>query len=314
VEVAAYTCRENLDHIQLFKGCGEKFLDYVSVLLGEVQFAPEEWIYRTGEVANEMYLVASGTVDELGEKDKRTGQEIVNRTIKSEHCFGELSFFFGMRHLVSAKAGKQSGAICFKLPRAQFLPLLKLFPEEEEILAEASLSSYDDSMSVSNHSKKSSSRHSVVSGRSGKSSRSSRSGRSKKSTAKSGRTAQSSVQISENTADTGVENDSTDSESDNDRFVGDEMDARIDQLKQRRSNDRTNMILSAAARGDLASLKLALKNANVNVCDTLKRTPLHIAASEGQLEVVNYMISCKADLNAEDQFKNTCLNDAIRHG
>jgi signal-transduction protein with cAMP-binding, CBS, and nucleotidyltransferase domain len=35
-----------------------------------LKFAPEEWIYRTGEVANEMYLVASGTVDELGEKDK----------------------------------------------------------------------------------------------------------------------------------------------------------------------------------------------------------------------------------------------------
>jgi len=73
-------------------------------------------------------------------------------------------------------------------------------------------------------------------------------------------------------------------------------------------------MLSAAARGDLASIKLALKNANVNVCDTLKRTPLHIAASEGQLEVVEYLISCKADLNTEDHFKNTCLNDAIRHG
>ena len=81
------------------------------------------------------------------------------------------------------------------------------------------------------------------------------------------------------------------------------------------------------------------QNANVNVCDTLKRIPLHIAASEGQvcrfycflrsqlsfwhfvnyfcslsLEVVEYLISCKADLNAEDQFKNTCLNDAVRHG
>jgi hypothetical protein len=48
-------------------------------------------------------------------------------------------------------------------------------------------------------------------------------------------------------------------ESDNDRPFEDEMHARIDQLKQRRNNDRTNMILSAAARGDLASMKLALK-------------------------------------------------------
>ena len=37
------------------------------------------------------------------------------------------------------------------------------------------------------------------------------------------------------------------------------MHQRIDQLKQRRSNDRINLILSAAARGDLPSMKLALK-------------------------------------------------------
>jgi hypothetical protein len=53
---------------------------------------------------------------------------------------------------VCAKSGKQSGATCFALPRAQFLPLLKLFPAEEEILVEAALNSYDDdSMSASNH-------------------------------------------------------------------------------------------------------------------------------------------------------------------
>jgi hypothetical protein len=34
------------------------------------QFAPEEWIYRAGEMAYEMYFVASGVVEELGERDK----------------------------------------------------------------------------------------------------------------------------------------------------------------------------------------------------------------------------------------------------
>jgi CRP-like cAMP-binding protein len=81
--------REYLDHVAFFNGCGEKFLDTVSVLLSEVQvdsrirlkslnidfshgfqFAPEEWIYRAGEMANEMYFVASGLVEELGERDK----------------------------------------------------------------------------------------------------------------------------------------------------------------------------------------------------------------------------------------------------
>ncbi len=34
------------------------------------QFAPEEWIYRAGEMANEMFFVASGAVEELSERDK----------------------------------------------------------------------------------------------------------------------------------------------------------------------------------------------------------------------------------------------------
>ena len=33
----------------------------------------------------------------------------------------------------------------------------------------------------------------------------------------------------------------------------------------------------------------------------------------GQLETVEFLISYSADLNAEDVFKNTCLNDAVRH-
>ncbi len=33
------------------------------------QFAPEEWIYRAGEMANDVFFVASGAVEELGERD-----------------------------------------------------------------------------------------------------------------------------------------------------------------------------------------------------------------------------------------------------
>jgi hypothetical protein len=32
-----------------------------------------------------------------------------------------------------------------------------------------------------------------------------------------------------------------------------------------------------------------------------------------QLAVVQYLVGCNADLKAEDQFKNNCLNDAVRH-
>jgi hypothetical protein len=149
VEVAGCTCREYLDHVAFFNGCGEKFLDTVSVLLSEVQFAPEEWIYRAGEMANEMYFVASGLVEELGERDKRSGLEVVQRTLHRGNGSGELSFFFGMRHLACARAGNSIGTVCYRLPRYQFVPLMKLFPDEEERLAEAALASYDSNCSKS---------------------------------------------------------------------------------------------------------------------------------------------------------------------
>jgi CRP-like cAMP-binding protein len=80
--------REYLDNVPLFQGCSEKMLDSISVLLREIQalflpiivlyphkinsfsvhqFAPEEYLYRAGETANEMFFVVSGSVDELSE-------------------------------------------------------------------------------------------------------------------------------------------------------------------------------------------------------------------------------------------------------
>jgi hypothetical protein len=41
--------------------------------------------------------------------------------------------------------------------------------------------------------------------------------------------------------------------------VGDNIHQRIDLLKQKRKNDKINQILSAAAKGDLVSIKAALK-------------------------------------------------------
>jgi hypothetical protein len=83
--------REYLDNVPLFQGCSEKMLDSISVLLREMQasrkhpeelvsesdsslldfqVAPEEYIYRSGEIASDMFLIVSGSVDELSEKSE----------------------------------------------------------------------------------------------------------------------------------------------------------------------------------------------------------------------------------------------------
>ncbi len=44
------------------------------------------------------------------------------------------------------------------------------------------------------------------------------------------------------------------------------------------------------------------------------RTALHLAASEGKLEIVQYLLSAKADVSFKDRMGNNALDDAVRHG
>ena len=53
---------------------------------------------------------------------------------------------------------------------------------------------------------------------------------------------------------------------------------------------------------------------DINSYDYDKRTPLHIAASEGQLVVASLMMSSGASVNARDRWGNSPLTDAIRVG
>jgi ankyrin repeat protein len=44
-----------------------------------------------------------------------------------------------------------------------------------------------------------------------------------------------------------------------------------------------------------------------------KRTPMHVAASEGKLEVLKLLVSKGGDVNPEDRWQRTPLSDALEH-
>jgi ankyrin repeat protein len=48
----------------------------------------------------------------------------------------------------------------------------------------------------------------------------------------------------------------------------------------------------------------------VNARNTIKRTPLHYAASRGHTEIVKLLLGRGADVNARDYFDYTPLGDA----
>jgi hypothetical protein len=76
-------------------------------------------------------------------------------------------------------------------------------------------------------------------------------------------------------------------------------------------------LLFFASVGDLARCQRIarlwkLKVGDPATCDYDKRTPLHLAASEGCYKVTEWLVAQGADVNALDRFRRTPLEDAAR--
>ena len=68
---------------------------------------------------------------------------------------------------------------------------------------------------------------------------------------------------------------------------------------------------NAAAMGDLETLQRLKKlNFEMNTGDYDLRTPLHVATSNGQFEIVSFLLENGADPNVVDRWGATPLNDA----
>ena len=77
---------------------------------------------------------------------------------------------------------------------------------------------------------------------------------------------------------------------------------------------RQRYFAQAAADGNLHRMQLlhfagARVNARGNCC-----MPLYLAAGEGRLEVVRYLLDEGADVNAREQFGDTALTEAVFNG
>ncbi|MCG8691536.1 MAG: glutaminase A [Minwuiales bacterium] len=82
-----------------------------------------------------------------------------------------------------------------------------------------------------------------------------------------------------------------------------------------------NELIWAASKGDLGAMRdQLLRGAELACADYDRRTPLHLAAAEGQAHIVAFYIDRKSqgddtiDLNPRDRWGGTPLDDAYRHG
>lgn len=57
-------------------------------------------------------------------------------------------------------------------------------------------------------------------------------------------------------------------------------------------------------------VRLHIQNIDLNRGDYDKRTPMHLAAINGYLEIVEYLVENGCDVNPKDRWGSTPLNDA----
>ncbi|MGH0154574.1 UNVERIFIED_CONTAM: hypothetical protein FKN15_032653 [Acipenser sinensis] len=73
------------------------------------------------------------------------------------------------------------------------------------------------------------------------------------------------------------------------------------------------LMCTAALQGDIVALEGHLQQGtNAMMTANNGRTPLHLAAGEGDLDTVKFLLKKGADVNSRDKFKDPVLRDAVR--
>ena len=94
--------------------------------------------------------------------------------------------------------------------------------------------------------------------------------------------------------------------------VGTRIDPRVSLAQWKASI--TSQALWAASSGDLWTLRrLHAEQVNLDQGDYDERTPLHLAAAEGHIEVVRFLLKAGVDVNTIDRWGGTPLDDAIHN-
>lgn len=82
------------------------------------------------------------------------------------------------------------------------------------------------------------------------------------------------------------------------------------ELEEKDEVTLTQMLITAASKGDIELLRQLNGNIDFNSCDYDGRTALHLAASEGKLEAIRYILTTGVDKDVKDRWGNTPYHEA----
>ena len=306
LEISSKLTQKCLNSSMFFKGCSEHMKDSIKGLLREVHFASEEYLIQINTVAHDMYFVISGLVERISVDHE--GAETVEARIGAGGSVGVLEGYFGIRYIYSSRATSIGGpCLCLRLVRNQLLMILKVHPDDDEVVEQNAMSEFQKVRQAKGVHGGSS----VISG--ARSIMSQRKGARVQSLNKDENESDDGSYRSLETADENKA-DIEPVEQRQDAIVLSEIEQKLASLNERRRMERISQFCNAASCGEIDKLERSMRfGVHVDATDINGRTALHCAACEGRSETVRFLVEARASINIKDRFKNTPLNDAVRH-
>ncbi len=132
LQVALHLNKDIIEKVPMFRGASEAFIRQIVLNLKPVLFTPGDFIFRKGEMGDQMYFISRGKVEIVSE-DGAT----VFATISEGGFFGEIALLFSSERTASVRAAEYCDL--YTLDKFTFDNVLQKFPDiaqQVHVLAE----------------------------------------------------------------------------------------------------------------------------------------------------------------------------------
>jgi len=122
LQVALHLNKEIIEKVPMFKGAPEDFVRQIVLNLKPVLYTPTDYVFRKGDMGDQMYFISRGSVEIVSE-DAKT----VYATLSEGSFFGEIALLFSSERTASVRAA--SYCDLYTLDKFTFDTVLAKFPE-----------------------------------------------------------------------------------------------------------------------------------------------------------------------------------------
>ncbi|HMV35704.1 MAG TPA: ion transporter [Turneriella sp.] len=132
LQVALHLNRDIIEKVPMFKGAPDELIRQIVLNLRPLLFTPGDYIFRKGEMGDQMYFISRGKVEVVSEDGKT-----VYATLGDGAFFGEIALLFSSERTASVRAAEYCDL--YTLDKYTFDNVLSKFPgvaEHVKIMAE----------------------------------------------------------------------------------------------------------------------------------------------------------------------------------